>query len=203
MSSFPTIDQVTILAGLTVPVGPPACGKSTLRRQFEARGYKIVCRDDLRARIGGDASDMTHEEAVSRSAQLIRDAALRRRVPVFIDATNLRKRFRSDMLDAAQFYHMPAVALLRKPMSHEELSIRNRSRERVVPPHVMDMMYAQWESITTGVLEAEGFDQVVEWGDSTSFAVHELTSAEVQERFRSYSDPSDPPRGSPVTELKA
>ena len=178
---------VRIPPAIIVPVGPPACGKSTLAAKLVRAGLPasaVMSLDTVRGELcsapcrcpnaapgcaGGETCQCVSRQAFLTVARRA-DIAAKQGRPVYVDGTNLVARVRRDSIKRAHAQGMPAVALLAKVVSLADLYAANTSRDRVVPTFVIDKMHAQHAIITAAALYAEGFDLVVEWDHNTTFA---------------------------------
>lgn len=150
---------------LLVTVGPAASGKSTLLAELVATGVvqEVVSTDAVRAELGlpPDETDTTYATARER----VRDALAAGRV-VAVDATNVRRRDRSDWMALAIGCGVAAVALrVGVGLDLEQLLVRDEARDRHVPRDVIAGQLAMARAITPAVLSGEGFE-VLEVGSA-------------------------------------
>jgi predicted kinase len=153
------VDGLNLTDGLTVLIGPPGSGKTTWRLQH-APAAAVLCLDEYRARVLGDATDQT------RNAELVammhRDLARRLAagLPVVVDATSTLPAHRAELLGPARRLRRPARAVVfRTPL--RECLRRNTARERTVPERVIEIKHAEVAKLTRQALTDEGFADVV------------------------------------------
>lgn len=139
-------------------IGIPASGKSTAAQRWQdEEGFIVVSSDDLRKELTGSAEDFSHEEVVWVTACLRVGMILHRRDDVVLDATNLIPEHRQQWVELAMLYGISPIAY-RFPIERHEARARNLARKRVVPDHVMDRMFQNWNDYCgQDRLEAEGF----------------------------------------------
>ena len=156
-------------------VGPPASGKTTLRRRLVARGLpaaQVVSLDDLRRQVaqevegrGGPSRPAQTWTVVALSrAAAQREALLGRGVGYLADATHLRRRERVQHVHAAHRSGLPVVAVLLPALPSEVLLVRDAARpepERV-PEDVLLRHVHRRSLLSPGLLLAEGFFRLVE-----------------------------------------
>lgn len=176
--------HVLRLPAVVVLIGPPASGKTTLRRLLVDAGLPgelVVSLDDLRREIaaevgvaGGpvrppqDWTPRALREADVRQARLL--AAGR---GYLADSTHLRRRDRVAHVRAAHAAGLPAVALLLPALPVEELARRNARREDEarVPDDVLRRHAHRRSLLDAALLRGEGFDEVVDVMPGADWAV--------------------------------
>jgi predicted kinase len=172
------------LPAVLVLVGPPASGKTRLRRRLIGAGLDpelAVGLDDLRREARGRA--LAAGEPVRRlqdySYTAVRAAAQRQQILLdagtgyLSDATNLRRRERVAHIRAAAAAGVPAVALLLPDLSLAELLARDATRppaERV-PADVVAAFAHRRSLLDADLLRTEGFAAVYDVDDRTEFRV--------------------------------
>lgn len=129
---------------LIIPVGPPACGKSTLVDTLIDMQWlnpdAVVSPDAYRRILTGDHSNQDANGNVFEICRRITAARLCRGLDVFYDATNLLSSWRSDILLAASKFNQPIMFIL-FTANNELCARRNWMREAPVPDEVMDKMF--------------------------------------------------------------
>lgn len=146
---------------LVVAAGAPGSGKTTaMNAVAENRGLAVICPDDIRLELFGDASEQRDGHLVFQIAydRLRRELCDDASCGAVFDATNCRRKARRSVLaEAAGCFDYAICAVAETPL-HECLA-RNRSRERFVPEEVIEQMfdnlYLNWPSTD------EGFDEVI------------------------------------------
>ena len=87
---------------LIVMAGAPASGKSTIADEIaDAFGFEIVCPDDIREELFGDASIQRDGDRVFGIAYAQMRSALGAGADVIFDATNCRRKARREVLSQA------------------------------------------------------------------------------------------------------
>ncbi len=136
---------------LIVPIGPPACGKSTLVNHLLDIGWldpdAVVSPDEYRRILTGSHASQEANSAVFSICHRITTNRLIRGLDVFYDATNLLPAWRSDILHVARNANQPVLYILFTANNHECLE-RNAAREIPVPENVMYDMFAYRGAIT-------------------------------------------------------
>jgi predicted kinase len=154
---------------VVVLVGPPASGKSTVRRQLVAEGLPadlVVSLDDLRRELRDRSADPRPLQDYTLVA--LRIAADRQRALVeqgrgyLADAQHLRRRERVAHVAAAG--SLTTVAILLPDLPVEVLLARNalRDDDERVPTEVIARAAHRRSLLTAGLLRAEGFTEVRE-----------------------------------------
>jgi predicted kinase len=164
----------TAREAVVVLVGPPASGKSTVRRRLldEGRATRALSLDDERAAL------RDRDLAAGREPRPLQDyslAAVRRCEATarellasgrgyVADATHLRRKERVAHVRAAREAGLPAVAVLLPDLPVPVLAARNAGRPalRRVPDEALARHAHRRSLLTRSLLEAEGFDEVVE-----------------------------------------
>lgn len=142
---------------LYIPVGPPACGKSTLADQMVASGIldadAIVSSDRLRVLLTGDVNCQTANYEVFSIAHKIAATRLKYNQDVYLDATNLVAKDIKKILDLAP--SLDDVEIIISDTSHELCTERNNRRSRTVPQEAMEKFYARQNNFDLISLLAE------------------------------------------------
>ena len=158
---------------VVVLVGPPASGKTTLRRRLVAEGFpvaQVVSLDDLRREVaahvaarGGPVRPPQAWTLVAvRLAAQRQEELLDRRLGYLADNTHLRRRERVAHVRAAAEAGLPARAVLLPEVALEVLCARNASRAPVeqVPDEVLVRHAHRRSLLPQDLLRNEGFDRV-------------------------------------------
>lgn len=150
---------------LVVLVGPSYSGKSTVckffKRYYKEQGLPIyvVCPDDIRKELLGDASDQSNGKMIFETAYERVDKALQSPLnTVFFDATSLTPARRKPLIEIAKKHKTCCFAVVMPNFTEEELTARVAIRERKVP---LDVVYAQKQRMIYPNVE-EGFDYTME-----------------------------------------
>lgn len=130
---------------LYIPIGPPACGKSSLGFDLIEQGVipaeAVVSTDHFRRVLTGSESDLSQDGRVFRIVDDIIRGRLESRLDVYVDATNLGTRSHW-LADVARATGNTSVAIV-FDVSTRELLRRNDLRERKVPTEVIYRMVEQ------------------------------------------------------------
>ena len=139
---------------LAVLVGLPGSGKSTLARRFAARGWAVVCQDELGSRGACEAAA---------------DRALADGVRVVVDRTNIDPDQRAHWLRLARRHRLPDAAIacvvLALPRAACERRVLARRGHPTLPPNassvdVIRRFAAQYQPPAPG----EGFGRILVLG---------------------------------------
>ena len=168
---------------LVVLVGPSYSGKSTVCEFFK-RYYKmnelpmcVVCPDDIREELLGDASDQSNGKMIFETAYERVDKALNSPLnTVFFDATSLTPARRKPLIEIAKKHITSCFAAVMPDFTEEELIARVATRERKVP---LDVVYAQKQRMVYPTVE-EGFDYIVPMSKSTLDVMKEFLDSDLQ-----------------------
>lgn len=143
---------------LVVLIGAAGCGKSTFAKQH-FRSTEILSSDFFRGMITDDENDMS---ATQDAFDLLDQAAiqrLKRGKLTVIDATNVKKERRKPLLELADRYRCPPVAIVIN-LPEEICQERNQSRTyRTVPSQVISKMMENLQ-LSLHTLKDEGFKDV-------------------------------------------
>lgn len=141
-------------------VGAPASGKSTLAAKLEADAHRygdelpiILSSDAMRAVIGTGEEDQSVSAKVFETLRNTTAYLLSRGHSVIIDATNTTRKARAEFIAIGRKYKAEVRAAVVK-VSIETAKARNMKRARVVPEHVIDRMFGQFEMPTEGEVDA-------------------------------------------------
>lgn len=142
-------------------VGPPGSGKSTLAEQIrtEQMNFEIVCPDDIRKELTGDASDQDHNTEVFTKVYGRISMCLNEGSNVIYDATNCRSTYRYKIIDVARKAGCKKIICICMTAPIGECLEWNRNRDRVVPEKVIENMYFALRKHPPTIFE--GFDAVI------------------------------------------
>ena len=168
---------------LVVLVGPSYSGKSTVCEFFK-RYYKeqelsmyVICPDDIRKELLGDASDQSNGKMIFETAYERVDKALNSPLnTVFFDATSLTPARRKPLIEIAKKHNRTCFAVVMPDFTEEELTARAATRERKVP---LDVVYAQKQRMVYPIIE-EGFDYIVSMSKSTLDGMKKFLDSDLQ-----------------------
>ena len=134
-------------------VGIPASGKTTQRNAMAGTPY--VSMDEIRKELTGSISDQTRNKEVSELAFKRWADLLEANPMVILDNTNYNRKNRKKFLQIAKSHGAICQAFVFF-VTLEEAKRRNANREVVVPEHVIERMYNNFEYPTA----EEGFDVI-------------------------------------------
>ena len=168
---------------LVVLVGPSYSGKSTVCEFFK-RYYKmnelpmcVVCPDDIREELLGDAGDQSNGKMIFETAYERVDKALESLLnTVIFDATSLTPARRKSLIEIAKKHRVSCFAVVMPDFTEEELTARVENRERKVP---LDVVRAQKQRMVYPTVE-EGFDYIVPMSKSTLDVMKEFLDSDLQ-----------------------
>ncbi len=143
---------------LVLMIGPAGCGKSTFARKHFA-STEIVSSDALRAAVSDDENDQSASADAFHLLRLITAKRLRRGRLTVIDATNVQKNARRNLLALAAKNSRPAVAVVLNLPVAVCLDRNQLRRERPVSPEVIETQAQDLRGSLPG-LEREGFEHV-------------------------------------------
>lgn len=145
-------------------IGPPGAGKSTWfkKQNFPVEQTIRVSMDDIRKEMTGSVEDQSKNAEVAQEANKRYERALRRGIPIVVwDATNTRRKYRKPLIQKAKENGYEVVGVwFDVPL--EVAKERNANRDRVVPEHVIDNMYASLQQNPPS--RDEGFDVIQKVG---------------------------------------
>lgn len=168
---------------LLVIVGPSYSGKSTVCEFFK-RYYKeqelpmyVICPDDIRKELLGDASDQSNGKMIFETAYERVDKALNSPLnTVFFDATSLTPARRKPLIEIAKKHRASCSAIVMPDFTEEELTARVATRERKVP---LDVVRAQKQKMVYPTVE-EGFDYITPVSKSTLDVMKAFLGSDLQ-----------------------
>jgi len=147
---------------LIVMCGAPGSGKSTLADELAYDfGFPIVCPDNIREELFGDASDQSDGWRVFQIAYTrLKEALSDDDVPgAIFDATNCRRKARRDVLDEAYGNFDYSICAVSDADLNTCLA-RNAGRSRIVPDDIIEKMHANLQMNWPDT--SEGFDEVID-----------------------------------------
>ncbi|MGP4001511.1 AAA family ATPase [Streptomyces sp. 8N706] len=143
---------------LVVPVGPGGSGKSRFAAMFPSSW--VVCLDELRERVSGDAGDQSATREAVALQDLLIPARLTRGLTTVVDSTNVEARVRRGLVDHARQHGRPVAAVVFLT-GLEMCEARNSRRpaNRRVPSPVLRRQYEQTLAAAP-LLADEGFTDI-------------------------------------------
>jgi predicted kinase len=141
-----------------VMVGAPGAGKSTYAHKLaETANAVIISGDSIRAELYGDESNQGQwSEIQDRIEEMVSEAV---GCPLVMDGTHYRRDYRRQALTLLQSYGYENVEAVVVNPDLETCILRNATRHRHVPRHVIQRMHDALQSSLRGI-EDEGFTQV-------------------------------------------
>lgn len=133
---------------LMLLVGPPAAGKSTVRKQLEKQypDLKVISMDDKRKELCGNENDQSKNNKIFGWQEHELRVAMKERKTTLIDATNISRRLRKVLWTIARENGALCSAIY-FDIKLETLLERNAAREKRVPDDVMRKFYNAQQSI--------------------------------------------------------
>lgn len=138
--------------------GAPGSGKSTYGAHLlqTVPNLLLISPDLIRAEFG-DIADQSRNHLIFNTlvpTRMVGASAQKRNI--LFDATSINKKNRAGILNQAkELEYKVEIHIMDTPI--EVCKERNAQRERKVPDHVIDRMFAQFQTPT----EDEGFDKIV------------------------------------------
>lgn len=140
------------MAKLTIMIGIPASGKSTIADQYGV----VVSTDAIREELWGDANDQKNGNKVFKAAFERIHNLLAEGKDAVLDATNVSAQRRKE--EIKEFSEADEVVAVWVNTDAETAIKRNADRDRKVPYSVIRRMDAQLEPPTC----EEGFSKIIE-----------------------------------------
>lgn len=145
---------------LVMLVGPPGAGKSTIAESIknEYMNFEIVCPDEVRKEVTGDANDQSRNVEVfgkvyNKLTELLNDG-----VNVVYDATNCRSAYRYKILDVCKDVSKKVICVVVTTNIGECLDRNKNHYERTVPEDVIENMYFTLKKHPPTIFE--GYDAI-------------------------------------------
>ncbi|MFD7867815.1 AAA family ATPase [Streptomyces sp. NPDC059783] len=146
---------------LVVAIGPGGSGKSTYADDAfctEAAIEEVLCLDNLRHEIGGDAGDQSVTPAAVERQNALLETHLSTGTTVFLDSTNVEAHIRAELVERARRHGRPIVALrFLPPLDTCRARNSERPANRRVPDDVLAWQHSLALAATPKALLAEGF----------------------------------------------
>jgi len=141
-----------------VMIGAPGAGKSTLAAQIASNQNAVVISgDDVRAELYGDeASQGQWAEIQNRIEELLSEAVGR---PVIMDGTHHFSSHRKETIALLRSYGYSEVEAIVVNTPLNECLLRNATRCRHVPRHIVTGMHERLQKSLTHI-NIEGFTKV-------------------------------------------
>jgi protein phosphatase len=150
---------VRVPAGaLVVLIGPSSSGKST----FAARRFpptEVLSSDAFRALVADDENDQAATPDAFELLHRVLDRRLRRRRVSVVDATNVERSARRELLTLARSRRAPTVAVVLDVPLAVCLARNERRGERRIPEAALRRQHARMER-SLAALTGEGFGAV-------------------------------------------
>ncbi|MBY8889091.1 ATP-binding protein [Streptomyces sp. PTM05] len=145
--------------GLIVLIGASGSGKSTLARTWPAS--QVLSLDGLRGTVSDDPGDQGATGDATDALKLILERRMARKLNTVIDASNVERSVRVELVTAAKRHGMPTVAVIVAtplPVCLERQGMRSANRR--IPE---DVVRSQHQAMVASHqrLAAEGFNTVV------------------------------------------
>lgn len=141
-------DKIPILFMM---VGIAGSGKTTIANSIEIiRDNEIIkpmvfSSDALRKEMYGDENDQEHNGEIFQELRLRIGKALKFKKHVVLDATNLSKKRRKNMINALKAYYQCHIVCVCVLAPIETITQRNSDRKRKVPNEVIKRMHLTFE----------------------------------------------------------
>lgn len=143
----------SIAPRVVIAVGLPGSGKSTW---FAEQGVTPLSSDQMRVLLSGTEDNQRIHREVFEGIRALLELRLRIEQPVsYVDATHLKRVHRAPYFELAERYGA-AVEALWFDVPLATCLIRNRARDRQVPPKALEAMAADTEPPSVD----EGFSQI-------------------------------------------
>jgi len=183
-----------IRPSLVLLCGPAACGKSTFaQRHF--RPTQIISSDWARGRVCDDERDQRFNTQAFALVRYLTELRMGLNRLCVVDSTALTPAHRREFLELAKRFQVPCVIFL-FDVPLEKCIERDRLRERSVGAPVIERHYLAFGQTKTEI-QQEGFDQIIELGDS------DLDKVQIEIVFRPVSQPSPAQGRRPQTESRS
>lgn len=148
-------DTAVKIPAITVLVGLPGSGKTTIAEELENKNTVIHSSDKLREELYGDENTQEHNADLFSELHRRIKEDLRNGKNVIYDATNISKKRRTAFL--RELKSIPCRKICICVMTPYEICIANNSaRKRNVPEYVIKKMYMNWNPPALH----EGFDEI-------------------------------------------
>ncbi|MGA2076801.1 MAG: AAA family ATPase [Terriglobia bacterium] len=187
MAQEPTANQSPekrvrlIRPSIVLLCGPAACGKSTFaQRHF--RPTQIISSDWARGRVCDDERDQRFNTQAFALVRYLAELRMGLNRLCVVDSTALTPPHRREFLELAKRFQVPSVIFL-FDVPLEKCIERDRLRERSVGGAVIERHYLAFGQTKTDIRQ-EGFDQIIELGDS------DLDKVQIEIVFRPISQAS-------------
>lgn len=158
-----TNEEIFNGGNLLMLVGPPGSGKSTLAKQIrtEQMNFEIVCPDDIRKELTGNATNQDHNTEVFTKVYSRISTYLNEGYNVIYDATNCRSAYRHKIIDVSRKANCKKIICIcmTTPIGDCLEWNRDRDNDRVVPEKVIENMYFSLRKHPPMIFE--GFDAIV------------------------------------------
>jgi len=199
MAQEPTANQSQekrvrlIRPSIVLLCGPAACGKSTFaQRHF--RPTQIISSDWARGRVCDDERDQRFNTQAFALVRYLTELRLGLNRLCVVDSTALTPPHRREFLELAKRFQVPCLIFL-FDVPLQKCIERDQLRERSVGAPVIERHYLAFDQTKTDIRQ-EGFDQVIELGDS------DLDKVQIEIVFRPISQPSSAQGRRPQTESR-
>lgn len=141
---------------LYITVGIPGSGKSTgIKKLLETVDAEVICPDDIREEVSGNAADQSQNEKVWKIAFSRLHKALKGDKSVIFDATSVNPKARKPLVKIGKQYKCEIVACV-FPVTLQVAIQRQANRDRKVPDSVIENFYNRFKMPSV----SEGFDRI-------------------------------------------
>ena len=144
---------------LILLIGPSGTGKTTFAQRF-FQPYEILSSDQCRAIIANDENNQSATEEAFQLLFTMLEMRLKNRLLTVIDATNVEKHARAQLLDIAKKYHIEPVAFLFNLPKAACFQLNEQRKVRHVPHHVIEKQH-RFLSKSFMELGRENYQQII------------------------------------------
>ena len=144
---------------LIILIGPSGSGKTTFANRF-FQPHEILSSDQCRKMIANDESNQSANADAFQLLFTILDMRLKNRLLTVVDATNVEKQARANLLAIAQKHHIEPIAWVFTVPKAQCHQWNQQRKDRQVPPYVIERQH-QLLLKSLLALEREPYPQII------------------------------------------